>query len=110
MRFVPLIIIVVLLGATPAQASCGQVCHLKQQNAALSKQVKKLRAQRDMALAELSQAQSGVTGVIATMAPPQVWNLMREIANIFVTPQYSNSYFSNASDYESWTFTRCGFC
>lgn len=110
MRFVPLIIIVALLGAAPASASCGQVCHLKQQNAALQKQVKKLRGQRDVALAELSQAQSGVAAAIGTMAPPQVWPLMQEIANVFQTPQFSNSYYSNGSDYESWTFTRCGFC
>ena len=109
-RFVPLVIIVALLGAPPSQASCGQVCQLKQQNTALRKQVKTLRGQRDVARAELSQAQSSVAGAIGTMAPAQVWNLMREIATIFQTPQYSNSYFSNADDYESWTFTRCGFC
>ena len=104
-----ILIALLLASATPSNGlaqtdqRCGQVCQLK-------KQVKKLQAQRDVARAELSQAQGSVAGAIGTMAPPQVWNLMQEIANVFTTPQYQNSYFSNASDYQSWTFTWCGFC
>lgn len=109
--WVILIATAALLAPMPASGqTCGQVCQLKRQNATLQKQVKTLRGQRDLARAELSQAQSSVAGAIGTMAPAQVWPLMQEIAHIFSTPQYSNSYFSSADNYESWTFTRCGFC
>jgi hypothetical protein len=55
-------------------------------------------------------AQQGVSSAITTMSAAQIWPLFPQIARVYVTPQWSNSYFSNGPDYESWTFTRCGFC
>jgi hypothetical protein len=108
--------------ATPAlgshHATCSKLCQVERQNAALRRQVTKLRAQvrtlkseRDTVRSLLAQAQSGVAGGLSTMGPDQIWPLFgNPIAAAFNTAQWSKSYYSSGSDYESWTFTRCGFC
>jgi hypothetical protein len=35
---------------------------------------------------------------------------MPDIASVFSTPRWQNSYFSSGADYASWTFIRCEFC
>jgi hypothetical protein len=118
---------ILLPAAAPARsgAACLKVCHLQRQNAALKRtntalrakigtlngQVSTLTGERDTARSQLAQAQSGVAGALSTMAPAQIWPLFgNPIAYAYSTAQWSKSYYSNGSDYESWSFTRCGFC
>ncbi len=112
-----LVALLALLSAPAAAAptsssSCrSQLTKLQRQSRALKQKVRKLTAQRDQLAAKLAVAQQGVSSTLSTMTPAQIWPLFTNpIARLFVTPQWSNSYFSSGPDYESWTFTRCGFC
>ena len=109
-----------LPAAAPARSgtACLKVCQLQRQNATLRRQVTSLRdqvktltSQRNTARLQLAHAQQGVVGALSTMLPDQIWPLFASpIANAFSTARWSKSYYSNGSDYESWSFTRCGFC
>jgi hypothetical protein len=115
-----LVLASLLPAAAPARSgtACLKVCQLQRQNAALRRQVTSLRAQvktltaeRNTARLQLAHAQQGVAGALSTMTPNQIWPLFgNPIAYAFSTAQWSKSYYSNGSDYESWSFTRCGFC
>jgi type II secretory pathway pseudopilin PulG len=97
---------------TNSAATCrSKLTKLQRQNRALQLKIRKLTAQRDEARGKLAIAQQGVSSALSTMTPAQIWPLLgNPIAGRFVTPQWSNSYFSSGPDYESWQFTRCGFC
>jgi hypothetical protein len=103
-----------------ADATCkAKLRTLQRQNLALRQQLQTViaqrntaRMQRDEARAQLTAAQNGVAGVIAGMTPDQVWGLLGfPIGRVLAAPpRYSTSYFSSGGNYESWTFTNCGFC
>lgn len=105
-------LLLVLLVASPAgAASCKtKLCRVEVQNRALRAQVRTLKQKLEIANQKLAKAQESVQGAISTMPPAMIWGLFPVIASVYSTPAWSNSYFSSGPDYESWSFTRCGFC
>lgn len=85
---------------------------LRQRLSAVIAQRNKAREERDTARAQLAAAQSGVAGAISTMAPERAWTLLSNPLSrvLAAPPRFSVTYFSSGGDYESWTFTNCGFC
>lgn len=117
MKVWALTIALLALLTTPAAAaptspsSCkSQLTKLQRQNRALQQKIRKLTVQRDDARGKLAVAQQGVSSALTAMSGEQIWPLFTQIAGVYVTPRWSNSYFSIAADYASWTFTRCDFC
>jgi hypothetical protein len=108
---------------SPAPAALGATCQakvhkLQRQNLALRRKLStviiqrnKAREERDTARAELSTAQNGVAGAILTMTPEQAWQLLSSPLSFVLSaePRWSTSHYVSG-DYETWTFTSCGFC
>lgn len=90
----------------------------------LSGQIQTLTEERDKARSDLSTTQSalsttqqqlataqqGAVQAISTMPAASIWPYFSTIASRFTGPKYTVSYFSSGSDYQSWSFTYCGFC
>ena len=107
----------------PAPGALGATCQakvhkLQRQNLALRRKLATVidqrdtaREERDTARTELSTAQSGVAGAILTMTPEQAWQLLGGSLNYVLSapPRWSTSHYVSG-DYETWTFTSCGFC
>jgi hypothetical protein len=93
-----------------AKVLSRRVVTLRAQNKRLTAQLATAVSKLDETQGKLEQAQGGVGPAISTMVPEQIWPLLSIIGQRFSTARYSRSYFSNGSDYQSWTFTYCGFC